>query len=110
MAVIASVYHDRLVCPFDQYRDFLNYMTGHDLYLYDLPRARRIVADVLDNRIPGLKKTTPPPEKTDSGNANKYVRDVCKELSADTWTLGPLKAGAFTPRTPQEAMGAGRAV
>lgn len=109
MAVIASVYHDRLVCPFDEYRAFLDYMTGTRLYLYDLPPARAAVAQYLERQHPQLKKSPRPPEKTDSGNASRYVRDVIKHMGRDHLTATPLRKGVFKPRTPTEALKASRA-
>lgn len=110
MNIIVSVYRNRLVCPFDQYRDFLNYMTGHTLYLYDLPRARAACADYLAKNHPQLKKSPRPPEKTDSGNANRYVKDVSKHMGRDEIGVNPLPKGSFKPRTPSEALKSSRAV
>lgn len=103
MAVVISAYSNRLLCPFDQYRDFLNYMTGTNMYLHDVGRARRAVADELAKQVPELKKTDPPPEKTDSGNANKYVRACSKKAGFEYVELSPMRKGAFKTRTAKEA-------
>lgn len=103
MAVVISAYRNRLLCPFDEYRAFLNYMTGHNLYLHDVGRARRAVAVELAKQVPELERTEQPPEKTDSGNANKYVRACSKRAGFEYVELHPMRKGAFKTRTSKEA-------
>jgi len=104
VGVIISAYHNRLLVPFNEYRDFLDYMTGTELYLYDVASARISVLTALKRQLPQLAKVSRPPEKTDSGNATRYVRKVAKELGTDELELTPLRRGGFVPRTPKEAL------
>lgn len=104
VGAVISAYHNRLLVPFDEYRRFLDYMTGAELYLYDVAAARRAVAPALVKQLPRLAKTSRPPDKTDSGNASRYVRKVAKELGVDEVRVTPLNKGRFKPRTPKEAL------
>lgn len=102
MATVLSTYHDRLLCPFEEYRDFLDYMVGTHVMLHDVARARRAVADALRKQLGELAHVEGPPEKTDSGNAGRYVKTVIKTLGYERVQVTPLKAGAFQVRTVAE--------
>lgn len=102
-AVIVSVCQNRLVCPFDQYRDFLNFVTGANVPLWDIERARAATAKYLGQSFKVLRKVPAPPDKTDSGNAGKYVRACSKATGTDVWALekGVVK---FAERTLTKAL------
>ncbi len=78
LSIIVSVCKNRLVCGFDEYRDFLNHVTGEQLPLWDVERARAATAKYLLATHKPLTKLPNPPDKTDSGNAGKYVRECAK--------------------------------
>lgn len=102
-AVIVSVCQNRLVCPFDKYRDFLDFMTGASIPLWDVERARVAVAKRLENQYSILGKVPAPPEKTDSGNAGKYVRACSKAAACEQWTVDGGKV-KFAVRTGAAAL------
>lgn len=88
--VIVSVIQNRLLCPFDEYRAFLDFQVGRRVWLWDVERARAATAARLLKEFPELAKMPAPPEKTDSGNANKHVRACGKALGGVTcYTLAP---------------------
>lgn len=101
---VVSVYYDRMLCTFTEYRAFLDYMTNAEVGLLDIPSARRMVALAVARQLPELAKATGPPEKTDSGNATRYVRRVAKEVGYDEVELTPLRKGRFQPRMPSVAL------
>lgn len=104
MSVIVSVLKDRLLCPFDDYRDLLNHMTGRRLPLWDVASARRACAERLTKTFPELADLPNPPEKTDSGNANKYVRQCVKATGGiDCYTIAPNKV-KLAERTLSKAL------
>lgn len=102
LSAALSVVHSRLVCPFDTYRDFLDYHLGHRVPMWDLSRARARVARSLGKRFPELTRF-PPPDKTDSGNANKYVKSVAVQVGYDTVSVSPYRA-RVKPRTATVAI------
>lgn len=103
LSVAVSVVHNRLVCPFDTYREFLDYLVGHHVALWDVNKAREAAAAAINKRHPELAKL-PPPEKTDSGNANKYVRTVAAKVGYDTITMAPFKSARVPDRTHTQAL------
>ena len=104
--VVVSVVQNRLLCPMDDYRDLINYMTGHQVPLWDLTRAREVCMKRLVSTFPILKDLPPTWEKTDSGNANKYVRACVKACAGvDTWTVAPGRV-KFAERTLSKALSA----
>ena len=106
MSVVASVVQNRLLCPFGEYRRLLSYMTGTDLPLWEISRAREECAAKLLKLFPILKQLPQLPEKTDSGNANKYIRSCVKKCSGiDTFTVAPGKV-KFVERTLSKAISA----
>jgi len=87
MSVIASVCQNRLLCPFSEYREFLDFATGAKVPLWDVERARRATAKRLEGLFGELSKMPRLPEKTDSGNAGKHVRECIKATGADTLVI-----------------------
>lgn len=100
--VLATI-HDRLVCPFDDYREFLNHVTGTDVPLWDVARARREASDHIRKQYPLLMEHKPP-EKTDNGTASRYVRAVAAKVGYEQMTVRPLAKGKFKARTGSEAL------
>lgn len=80
ISVILSVVKNRMLCPFTEYRALLDHLTGVTVPLWDVARARTVCAAWLTKTFPELAAIANPPEKTDSGNANKYVQVCKKEL------------------------------
>jgi hypothetical protein len=92
LAVIVSVIQNRLLCSFDAYREFLDFQCGRHVALWDVERARKAVAGRLLKQFPELAKIPRPPDKTDSGNANKHIRACGKALGGiECYTLAPAK-------------------
>ena len=89
LSVVISVCHNRLVCSFDDYREFLDFMTGVNVPLWDVERARVATANRLRTLFSDLSKAPEPPEKTDSGNAGKYVRECVKAVGFSCVTVAP---------------------
>ena len=104
LAVILTAVHDRHVCDFNSYRTFLSWMVGDIVWLWDIGAARRVVAAHLVEAYPQLADH-PPPEKTDSGNANRYVKSVAKKINAEQLMVMRLPEGAFHTRTMSKALG-----
>lgn len=106
MNAIVSVIKNRLLCPFNDYRTLLNHMTGRQLGLWDVTRAREVCTAKLIRMHPELGELPNPPEKTDSGNANKYIRQCVKANGGvDTYTLAPSSV-KFAEQHLSEALSA----
>lgn len=103
MRVVVSVYRNRLLCPFDEYRAFINWMINSDVPLWDVSRARETVAASIARQIPELADTDPPPDKTDSGNANKYIKACCKQAGFEWVELTQMRS-RFKVRTASKAL------
>ncbi len=101
ISVIVSVITNRLMCDFDDYRAFLNYMTGTTVPLYDIARARGIVAAAILDRLPAFKRIDEPSSKSDNPNNSRYIKAVSKQLGVTEIGLRPLP-GKFVTRTPIE--------
>jgi hypothetical protein len=102
--VIVSVVQNRLLCSFEDYRALLDFQCGHRVDLWDVPRARAAVAARLLKEFPELASIPRPPDKTDSGNANKHIRACAKTLGGvQCYTLAPRKV-KLPARTLAEAL------
>lgn len=101
--VIVSVVKNRLVAPWEDYRDFLDHVTGQHIPLWDVERARRFVAARLLAQNKELRQLPDPPEKTDSGNAAKYVRDCAKKCRYDHLPVSTSKS-KYVVRTSAQAL------
>lgn len=103
LSVALSAVHNRLVCPFPDYRDFLSYVVGWKVALWDVERARLVAARMVNSKYPQLQHF-PPPDKTDSGNANKYVKSVVKQVGHDVVVIPPSRGKATKKRTASAAI------
>lgn len=93
-----SVYHNRLMGSFDDVRDFLDYMTGQRVPIWDIPAAMRLVRASLDQQCEWLHRFAVDPEaKPDS--FPKFIRQMAAVNGGDTMTITPLKPTAFKPTT-----------
>lgn len=100
LSVVLSAYHNRLMCPIGELRDLLNYMTGHDVALWEIPRARTLAARSLARQHPWLGQIKVPIEmKIDSGHSGQFVRHVAKKLGSRVVIVKPLSSSAFHPTT-----------
>ena len=102
---VVSVIHNRLLCPEKDYREFLDYMTGYQLFWHDVARARVAVDKHLrstGSRTIDKIVRTPPPEKTDSGAGSRYMRGMIKDLGSDTIELSPL--ATFQTSTVEQSL------
>lgn len=101
LAVVLSAYHNKLMVPFGELRGFLNYMTGHQVALWEIPRARALVVAHLAKQFPWLDDLSPPPGfKTDAGNAGRFIRHVAKNVGSFQLDVAPLAKTAFKPHKP----------
>jgi hypothetical protein len=107
IATALSICHNRLLLDFPTYRFHLTYLVGREgnpLSLWEVAEARRKVADHILKSHPSLADF-PPPDKTDSGNAGKYVRGVAKRLGMEELELAPCRT-KLVERTLSEALNA----
>lgn len=103
LGVVLTAIHDRHVTDFDEYRDFLEYMTGTDVALWNVGPARRAIVDTLRRQHPKLFAHRPP-EKTDSGNSSRYIKDVAKKIGTDMVVVNRLRRGTFDAVSLSEAL------
>lgn len=102
-AVVLSVYHNRLLCHFGELRGLLDFVTGHEVALWEIPRARALTAEHLRRQYPWLARIEPPPGfKTDAVNVNRFVNSVIREVGAEQFKVYPLPRGTFVPHGPFE--------
>ena len=103
VAVVLSAYHNRLLVSFGELRDFLDYMTGHDVALWEIPLARSLAAAHLLKQYPWLAELEPPPGfKNDAVHTGRFVKSVIKMIGKDTVVVYSLPAGKFKPHGPFE--------
>lgn len=106
LAVVLSAYHNKLImCTFTELREFLEYMTRHDVALWDVPAARTAAARSLARQFPWLKTIDLPPGfKADSGNCGRFVRHVAGRIGTFQLDVAHLRSDAFRPQTGVAAM------
>lgn len=98
---MVSVYHNKLMCGFDETREFMDYMTGESVPIWDIPIAMKLIHKHLDKHVPWLKQHTVDPEsKPDT--YPKFVRQMVSIHGSDTIGIEPLKPGAYVPRDPMD--------
>ncbi|AYB70702.1 hypothetical protein SEA_VASUNZINGA_70 [Mycobacterium phage VasuNzinga] len=103
IAVVLSVYYDILLCAFEDYRELLNYMTGHDVAIWEIPRARRLCADALEIQYPILTLPLMPEGfKNDHMHSGKFIRKATKDFGAPLLPVDPIDPGKFVPHGPFE--------
>lgn len=103
MAVILSVYHDKLMCGFDDTREFMDYMTGEHVYLWDIPQAMKLCRKSLGIQHPWIKQHAMNPEaKPDS--YSKFVRKAISIYGQEVIEVTPLKSGQFKARSCSESL------
>lgn len=96
MNVIMSVYHNRLMTGFDDTREFIDFMAGEHVYLWDIPKAIKLIRAALDERYPWIGEHQIGPEaKPDT--YPKFVRAMVALNGSDSMEIQPLKAKRFTP-------------
>ena len=105
VAVVLSAYHNRLLVPFDELRALLNYMTGQDVALWEIPLARSLCAAHLLKQYPWLAELEPPPGfKNDAVHTGRFVKSVVKTIGSDTLTVYMLPPNKFRSRGPFEKL------
>ncbi len=103
MATILSVYHNRLMCSFDELRELLDFMTHHKVALWEIPRARALAAHHLGTQYPWLKKYAPPAGfKNDAMHSGRFVRGGEKLAKAKELSVLPMGPGEFVPHGPHQ--------
>lgn len=104
LAIIVSVITNRLLCPFEDYRQFLNFSCGTEVPLWDVTTARWATRQRLLRDFPELGDLPEPPEKTDSGAGKRYVKQCGKHLGGiECYTLAPGKTD-YAVRTLSDAL------
>lgn len=103
ISVILSVYHNRLLCSFNEMRGLLDFMTRHDVALWEIPRARALSAKHLGKQYPWLKKYDPPAGfKNDAMHSGRFVRGGEKIAGTKELSVLPMGPGEFVPHGPHE--------
>lgn len=103
VSVILSVYHNRLLCPFDEMRGLLDFMTRHDVALWEIPRARALSAKHLSSQYPWLKKYEPPQGfRNDAMHSRRFVKGGEKLAGCAQLMVLPMGPGEFVPHGPHE--------
>lgn len=99
LAVILSVHHNKMLVTFTEFRDLLDYVTGVQVALWEIPRARAQVAAHLARQYVWLRHIDLPPGfRADSGNANRYVKGVAKAVGCDLeLEVRPMRKGMYQP-------------
>jgi hypothetical protein len=103
MGVVLSVYSNRMLCGFTEYRAFLNYMMRTHVPLWDVERARQETAKLIVKQHPEFRNAPPPPDKTDSGNASRFAKQVGKKMGMDEVVMEGAKR-KFKVRTLSESI------
>jgi hypothetical protein len=96
LAVVLHVYHNKPFSSIKEMRELLNYMTGTDVPLWEVPRARVICAKYLERHFPWLPEIDMAAEFR-SDQANKFVRKVATDLGRNTVAVPPIRKGVFVP-------------
>lgn len=106
LAAVLSVYHNKMLVSFQEFRELLNYSTGVQVALWEIPRARTQVAEHLSRQFVWLKHAELPPGfRVDSGNANRYVKQVAKTIGGATeLEVKAMRKGAYKPITGTQAL------
>lgn len=103
LAAALAVYHDKLMCSFDEQRELLDYMTGQRVYLWDIPVAIKLCRKSIDQQYPWMKKYKLDPNgKPDA--YPKFIRLIAKDFGSDQLGIQPLKRGAFKARSGLETI------
>lgn len=98
ISVAISVYANRMYCGFPEYRDLLNHMTGADVRLREIPRARKLAADAIAAQHPWIATVRlPDTDNEKKPKSAKWLRAIETRLGADTLNIDPLPEGAFVP-------------
>ena len=81
VACILSIYHNRLLVSFPELRELLDYMTGAEVPLWQIPEARALCMVALERQYPGLTRIEPPPGfKNDAMHAGRFIKAATKQL------------------------------
>jgi hypothetical protein len=103
LSVVLTAYHNRMMATFPELRELLNYMTGQDVPLWDIPRARVMCRDALQRKYTWLAKMEPGPE-TRKDTASRFVRTVARKIGYSELEVPKLKRGAYRPLTAVKAL------
>lgn len=100
---VLAVYHDKLMCSFEEQRELIDFMAGEKVYLWDIPPALKLCKASLDKQYSWLKKhQLEPNSKPDA--YPKFVREVIKQSGVDSVNVKPLKKGIFKARPGTETL------
>lgn len=98
IATILTVYHNKMMSTFDEMRELLDYMTGHRVALWEIPRARVLCRDALEKQFYWLPQM-PMPIETRKDTSPTFVRKVKRAVGEDDLEVRPLRKNAFTPHS-----------
>lgn len=95
LPVVVTAYTGVQVCTFEDLRTFLNYMTGHDLFIREIPRARKAVAFMLAQQYPFLRRISLPSAVEPRGKGGQtpaWMREISKQAGAKELDVDRLPA------------------
>ena len=101
IATVLAVYNNKPTVRFNEMCDLINYMTGHDVPLWEIPRARAMCATALARQFPWLEKH-PIPMEFKPESANKFVRAIIAKVQIEEVAVPKLKRGAYRPLSYQQ--------
>lgn len=80
LGVVLSVTTGKLLCPFDELHEFLDYLTGQSLFTHQLPRAADSARPYIFSIYPDVEFTVVPPIDGSREQREDQVRDFLDGL------------------------------
>lgn len=102
LSSILTVCHNIMMSSFPEMREVLDYMTGHSIPIWEIPRARAMCAESIKDQYPLLGYVELPPEFKRDG-CSKFVRQIIKLMDSDELALTPL--AGYEPLPTAEGFG-----
>jgi hypothetical protein len=96
LATVLSAYHNRLLVSFGELRGLLDWCTGCEVPLWEIPRARALVAEHLAKQYPWLAHIQPPEGfKNDAMGTGRFVKQVVGMTGLDRLEVYALPRGSY---------------
>ena len=103
VVAVLSIYHNKLMCGFDETRELMDFMAGERVYLWDIPVVMKLCRPALEKKYPWIKNHNfDASAKADS--FPRFVRKVIAEVGTETLSVTPLKAGKYKARSCSESL------
>ena len=103
LAAVLSVYHNKLMCSFDETRDFMDYMAGERVYIWDIPVAMKICRKSLNRQYPWMKEYALE-QNAKADSYPKFVRQIVNDSGSETICVQALNPGEFKSRPGSETI------